>query len=93
MGWAPSYADPNVWIKDLGSHYEYIFTWVDDQIIKTLEKRYTLKGTGVPEYYLGGNIDEISWEEAPDGKTFAWSAKTYISNITDRISRNYTARN
>jgi hypothetical protein len=54
------------------------------EIIKTLEKRYTFKGTGVPEYYLGGNIDEIDWKGAPDRKTFAWSAKTYISNITDR---------
>jgi hypothetical protein len=103
MGWAPSYADPNVWIKDLGiSHsYEYICTWVDDlliffkapmEIIKTLEKRYTLKGTGVPEYYLGGNIDEIDWEGAPGRRTLAWSAKTYISNITNRIEKLYSQK-
>lgn len=98
MGWSPSYADPNVWIKDLGTHYEYICTWVDDllifskkpmDIIQTLEKRYTLKGTGVPEYYLGGNIDEIEWKGAPNGKTLAWSAKTYITSVTERIEKLY----
>jgi hypothetical protein len=33
-----------------------------------------LKGTGVPEYYLGGNIEEIDWAIAPNQKTLA---KTY----------------
>ena len=98
MGWSPSYADPNVWIKDIGTHYEYICTWVDDllifsknpmDIIRTLEKRYTLKGTGVPEYYLGGNIEEIEWAGAPNNKTLAWSAKTYITNVTERIEKLY----
>jgi hypothetical protein len=26
----PSYADSNIWIKDCGTYYEYIFTYVDD---------------------------------------------------------------
>ena len=96
MGWSPSYADPNVWIKDCGTHYEYIATWVDDllifsknamEIIKQLEKRYELKGTGVPEYYLGGNIEEIDWKQSPKGKTYALSARTYIKNITEKIEK------
>ena len=98
MGWTPSYADPNVWIHDMGDHYEYIATWMDnliifskdpDKIIKELEKKYTLKGTGVPDYYLGGNIDTVNWENAPNGKTYQLSAGTYIKNICERIEKLY----
>ena len=98
MGWTPSYADPNVWMRDAGNHYEYIATWVDDllifsknpgEIIEGLEKKYTLKGTGVPDYYLGGNIDVVSWENSPTGKTFHLSARTYIKNICERIEKLY----
>jgi hypothetical protein len=98
MGLGPSYADPNVWIKGLGMHYKYICTWVDNplifskapmDIIKTVELRYTLKGTGVPEYYLRGNIEDIDWVTAPNQKTLAWSAKSYITNVTERIEKLY----
>ena len=98
MGWTPSYADPNVWIHDLGDHYEYMATWVDDliifsknpmAIIKELEKKYSLKGTGMPDYYLGGNIDDITWKGALKFRTYTLSARTYIKNVTEKVERMY----
>ena len=96
MGWTPTYADPNVWIKDKGDHYEYIATHVDDllivsrnpsEIIKNLEKRYDLKGTGVPEHYLGGNVDQHKNEQKKDDVTWSQSARTYITNVTAKIEK------
>ncbi len=29
------------------------------EIIEELQKHYVLKGIGVPEYYLWGNVEEI----------------------------------
>ena len=51
---------------DKVSHYEYLATYVDDiliwskdpmAVIKSLEKIYLLKNVGIPEYYLGGNVE------------------------------------
>ncbi len=30
MGYRPSYADPDFWLKDCGGHYKYLATYVDD---------------------------------------------------------------
>jgi hypothetical protein len=51
---------------DKSTHYEYLATYVDDilvwskdpmAVIKPLEKIYVLKGVGIPEHYLGGNVE------------------------------------
>jgi hypothetical protein len=51
---------------DKTSHYEYLATYVDDivisskdpmAVIKSLEKIYLLKNVGIPEYYLGENVE------------------------------------
>jgi hypothetical protein len=58
--------DPDLWMVDKSSHYEYLATYVDDiliwskdpmAVIKSLEKTYMLKSIGVPKYYLGGNLE------------------------------------
>ena len=90
MGFKPSKADPDLRIKDCGTHYEYVAVYVDDLIfvskdpmkyIEQLKFDYNLKGVGTPEYYLGGNVDIAS-----DGK-MTWSAKTYNKNICERIEK------
>ena len=78
-------------MKDCGTHYEYIATWVDDLliasknpsiIIEQIEDIYKLKGVGIPEYYLGADIEEVR----VDGKKYiATSAKTYIKRTLERI--------
>ena len=54
--------------------------------IEELKKHYVLKGVGTPEYYLGGNIDELpdkSWNEK--GIQVALSARTYIERSTKKL--------
>ena len=105
MGFEPSKADFDLWIKDFGTHYEYICVYVDDIIAASLnadalleefrsKTHYKLKGVGQPDYYLGGNYGRI---KSADGMgTCSLSAHTYIENICDKIekatdakSRNY----
>ncbi len=82
-----------MWMKDCGLHYKYISTYVDDllimskdpmAIIAILEKEYgKLKGVGMLEYYLGG---DIALHVMPDGRTvIATSAKTYIKQVCNKI--------
>ena len=65
MGFRPSKADHDLWLRPKDDHYEYVATYVDDilafsrdpmSIIEEIQKDYMLKGIGTPEYYLGGNF-------------------------------------
>jgi hypothetical protein len=40
---------------------------------------------GIPECYLGGNIDILDDQWSINGMTTALSARTYLSNITERM--------
>jgi hypothetical protein len=66
LGFKKTKHDPDLWMIDESSHYEYlatcldeIFVWSKDPmaVIKSLEKIYILKGVGIPEYYLGGSVE------------------------------------
>jgi len=92
MGFSPSLADPDLWIRDAGDCYEYICVYVDDLMvimkdpqkffdILTEKYKYILKGVGVPEYHLGGNFGRD-----PDG-TLYWGSKTYVEKILDNFAR------
>jgi hypothetical protein len=57
-------------------------------VIKALEKTYMLKSVGIPEYYLGGNVENVeflreSWKN--QGLGLALSAKTYIQNVMPKF--------
>ena len=68
MGFVPSFAEPDIWMRDGGDHYEYIATYVDDltiasrnpqAIIDALENEpnnFKLKGTGRINVLLGCNF-------------------------------------
>ena len=69
MGFVPSKADYDLWMRKQEDHYEYIATWVDDllvfskkpmEIINTIKETYDLKGVGAPEYYLGSDYLQAS---------------------------------
>ena len=96
LGYRPSYAVTDLWIKDCGDHYEYIATYVDDilafskdplAVIKDIQKDYTLKGIGAPEYYLGGNIEYLSDAWNKIGIKYAMSARTYINNMIEKMEK------
>ena len=64
MGFFISKAEPDIWMRDKGDHYEYIAEYVDDLLIvskdclkitQTLLDKYNfkLKGTGPIEFHLG----------------------------------------
>ncbi len=66
LGFFPSKAHPNLRIGDCSTYYEYCYVYVSDVIfvsqdpmkyIKIMEYEYQLKGVGIPEYYLGGNME------------------------------------
>jgi hypothetical protein len=64
MGFFPCKAEPDIWMREKNSMYEYIAVYVDDlaiaaknpkEITDTLMKKHTfkLKGTGPIKYHLG----------------------------------------
>ena len=93
MGYTPSLADPDFWMKDQGDHYEYIATYVDDVLafgrdpmstINELKRDYVLKGIGAPEYYLGGDVVDLDGTWKKEGIFNALSSKTYIQNVINK---------
>ena len=86
IGFYPCKADPDVWMKDCRTHYEYVLVYVDDLMFigkepqaffdsLTNEHGFKLKGVGKPSYHLGGDFFRDS-----DG-TLAWGAKSYVSKM------------
>ena len=64
MGFSPSRCEPDIWMKDMGDHYDYIAVYVDDLMIASKEPekiihqlevthKFKLKGTGPIEFHLG----------------------------------------
>ena len=68
LGFKPTFADPDVWIKDAGDVYEFVTTWVDDLLVAMKNPKtfmdalqapphnYKLKGVCEPKYHLGGDF-------------------------------------
>jgi hypothetical protein len=86
--------DPDIWMVDKSSHYEYLATYVDDiliwskvpmVVIKALEKAYMLKSVGIPEYYLGGNMGFLGEAWKNQVLSLALSEKTYIQNVSPKF--------
>ncbi len=84
MGFVPCQSDPDVWMKDCGSHYKYVCVYVDNLAVMMKDPNkffvdlkkiggYGLKGEGKIKYHIGGNFFCD-----PDG-TLVYSAKTYVN--------------
>ena len=94
MGFKPSKADPDIWMrlsKD-ESVYEYISVYVDDfaiamknlaEFCKTVKEKYNfkLKGDGPMEIHLG-----FSYKQDPDG-TLVGDSRRYVENILASYQR------
>src|SRR5210317_349360 len=94
MGYSPSKADPNLWMKDCTSHYEYIACYVDDVLVwnkdamgvmNQLNETYILKSVGIPEYYLGADFMVLGDEWTHEGVGLAMSAQTYLSMVIPKL--------
>ena len=91
MGFKPSKADPDLWIRDAGDHYEYIVKNINDiwimskdlmSILNKMERPsglYDSKGIGSPKYYLGSDIKIIC--QGNSIEQLSLSSKTYIKSI------------
>ena len=96
MKFVPSKADPDMWMKDVGTHYEYILVYSDDlmlvsknpkELIEQLSGKYKLKGFSFPDYYLGGDYGQTT--NSKGEKVSYLSAKTYIKNVCDKIQTTF----
>jgi hypothetical protein len=94
LGFKKTKHDPDLWMMEKSSHYEYLATYVDDiliwskdpmEVIKSLEKTYMLKSVGIPEYYLGRNVEFLGEAWKNQGLGLALSAKTYIQNVIPKF--------
>ena len=97
MGFRPSKADPDLWIRKLfNGTYDYIARFVDDviafskkpmEIMEELKKNYVMKGVGKPEYYLGGDVVDLHQDWERENVTTAFSARTYIENCIPKLAQ------
>lgn len=89
MGFIPTRFDRDVWIRlnSDGKTYEYICSYVDDfmifsrdtkKIMEEIQKVYTIKDDGPPEYYLGNNY------KLHNGR-FSVGCKKYIKDVLGRL--------
>ena len=92
MGFFPSKAEKDIWMRDKGNHYEYIAVYVDDLLIlsrapqlliKTLEDvhKFKLKGTGDISFHLG-----CDFFRDKDG-VLCYAPKKYIERMIDNYVR------
>ena len=99
MGFKPSKADPDIWMKPSkdGSHYEYIAVYDDDLAIcmkdpkafcDTLKEKYKLKlkVVGPINYHLGCGIQEMKME--PLLQIQGNMLRRYLSHMRKPLERN-----
>jgi hypothetical protein len=88
MGFFPCKAEPDIWMRHVDDHYEYIATYVDDlaisskdpmAITNTLMNKYNfkLKGTGEIEYHLSMSFHRNDQNE------LCISPQWYIEKMVD----------
>jgi hypothetical protein len=94
LGFKKTKHDPELWMVDKSSHYEYLATYVDDiliwskdpmAVLKALEKTYMLKSVGIPEYYLDGNVEFLGEAWKNQGLGLSLSEKTYIQRVIPKF--------
>ncbi|MGH7955331.1 MAG: reverse transcriptase domain-containing protein, partial [Gloeomargaritales cyanobacterium] len=92
LGWTPSHADSDVWMKDCGDHYEYICVYVDDLIavgkrpmetIGELMKVFKLKDVGPPSYFLG-----MDFKRDAQG-IMSLGSETYVKKILESFGEQF----
>jgi hypothetical protein len=64
-----------------------ILIWSKDlmAVMKSLEKIYLLKNVGIPEYYLGGNVEFLGDACKNQGLGLDISTRTYIQNVIPKF--------
>ena len=75
----------------LATFVDDILCWSKDpiKIIDALKEHYELKGVGIPEYYLGGNVEAMDEHWNKHGINMGFSSRTYVSNIIPKFETLY----
>ena len=92
MGFVPTKADPDVWMRRSGDVYEYIAVYVDDLAIAAKQPKsitdsltdkynYKLKGVGPIEFHLG-----MDFGRDPDGVLY-FGPRKYIKRMLDAYEK------
>ena len=92
MNFVQSKPERDIWMRDMGDHYEYIAVYVDDllivsrtpsSIITSLadDHKFKLKGTGAITFHLG-----CDWYCDDDG-TLCYAPKKYLEKCMDNYRR------
>ena len=88
MGWLPSCADPDVWMMDAGSNWEYICVLIQSKdpmvIVDALKQCYKLKGVGHPEFFLGADIKRV---DHPEENVLAMGCQTYVKKCLESVEK------
>ena len=95
MGFSPSHADLDVWVRDGGDAYEYLVVYVDDLVavmkdpkaffdeLQRSPHHYTLKGLTEPRYHLS-----TDYFHDKDG-TLCFGAQTYVKRLLTNVESLY----
>ena len=92
MGFTSSFAEPDIWMKDCGDHYEYIAVYCDDLTIASRDPKaiadalvdtydFKLKGTGPLKFLLG-----CDYFRDDDG-VLCFAPKKYIEKMVETYLR------
>ena len=96
IGFEPTKADPDLWMRQKDDHYQYIAKYIDNILIISKDPKsildmlkkpkgpYDFKGIGSPEYYLGGDVKIVY--EGDSIKELSLSSKTYVKRICEKNS-------
>ena len=55
------------------------------EVMDALKEVYTMKGVGIPEYYLGGDVENLDEHWSKENISLAFSGQTYIKNVIPRF--------
>ena len=100
IGYFPSEADPDVWLKkatkvDGTPYYKYMLVYVDDVLhiasdpntdMKAINEIYRLKdGAGPPDRYLGANVEKVQLQDG----SVAWSTTCvdYLKGAIENVDK------
>ena len=93
MGFFPSKAEEDIWMRDQGDHYEYIAVYVDDLMIASKDPKgiidaltskpnnFKLKGTGPVTFHLGCDFFRDSQG------TLCFGPRKYIERMYDQYKK------
>ena len=96
MGFHPSKADSDLWIRDRGDHCKLLASCVDDLLMWTrdenaildkIKKEFDLKNVGPSDHHLGGNVEYLDEHWTKENIGLGFSGKTHIENLIPKFEK------